>query len=113
MSGTVTPSRAPGLPASLPYRIPSSTCWPDLPVGARYTLSFPTAPATGSEYSLTRLRLAENASAEAPTAVLPKVAGACCTTAVCAELAGREGPAELDAVTDTRSVLPTSAEPTG
>ena len=81
-----------------------------MPVGARYTLSFDTVPATGSEYSLTRLRLAANTSGEAPTLVLPNVAGTCCTTAVCAELAGVEGPAELDAVTATRSVLPTSAE---
>ena len=75
-------------------------------------LSLETLPATGSEYWLTRLRLAANASEEAPTRVLPNVAGACCTTPVCAELAGVEGPAELKAVTDTLSVLPTSAEPT-
>ena len=42
----------------------------------------------------------------------PKVPDAFCTSAVCAELAGVEGPAELDAVTDTRSVLPTSVEAT-
>ena len=54
------------------------------------------------------MRLAANTSEEAPTFVLPNVAGARCTTAVGAELAGVEAPAEFDAVTATRSVLPTS-----
>ena len=50
-------------------------------------LSFETAPATGSAYWLTRLRLAENTSPEAPIVVLPNVAGpAEDTTAVGHEL---------------------------
>src|SRR6266851_3116365 len=75
-------------------------------------LSFDTEPATGSEYSLTRLRLGANASEEAPMVVLPNVPDGRCTTAVWAELAGVEGPAEFDAVTATRSVLPASADAT-
>src|SRR5438094_7536705 len=71
-------------------------------------LSFDTDPLTGSEYAFTRLRLAANTSAEAPTLVLPRVEGACCTTAVGMELAGVEDPAEFEAVTATLRVLPTS-----
>ena len=50
----------------------------------------------------------------APAVVLPKIwAAADCTGAVWGELTGADGPAELLAVTDTRNVEPTSAEPTG
>ena len=53
-----------------------------------------------------------------PTTALPEIVGGALlaglegTSAVCPDLAGMEGPTELDAVTDTRSVLPSSAEPT-
>src|SRR5207253_5777182 len=79
--GHVTGVQTCALPISLAYRTPSSTCWPEAAPGARYTLSFETEPATGSKYSLTRLRLAANTSEEAPTLVLPNVAGASAATA--------------------------------
>src|SRR5947208_2744884 len=56
-----------------------------------------------------------------PSCAVPEIAGrltfdgarnAAVTTAVWGEVAGAEEPAVFEATTDTRSVLPTSAEPT-
>jgi hypothetical protein len=55
------------------------SCWPLVPVGARYIVSFETLPAAVSENLLTRLRSATIVSVFAPIVVRPNVAvGSAC-----------------------------------
>src|SRR3954451_17874081 len=90
---------------------PLISCWPLVPVGCRYMLSFETLAATESWKWLTRLRLATIVSLLLPMLVRPNVfagGAAPCTTAV-----GGEYPV-LDAlpfvaVTATCIVEPESA----